>query len=109
MVVSEPADKIEDYFMIAINDFRFILLTNFDSNLLKFGSALHRWYMRLFQLLTRLTAEVEDSSYRRYAAENGDGENGPPDSDAKEREASPPVARQRKNHNDIDCQEQTAA
>ena len=38
MIVSELADKIEDYFMIAIYDFCFILLTNFDSNLLKFSS-----------------------------------------------------------------------
>ena len=66
MIVSEPANKMEDYFMIAIYDFCFILLTNSNSNLLQFSSLLCRWYMRLFQLLTRLTADVEDSSYRLY-------------------------------------------
>lgn len=62
-VVSQFAYNLENNVMIAIDYFGFVLLADFYSNFFELGPRLEGRYMRLFQLLTRFTADADDSSY----------------------------------------------
>ena len=64
MIVSQSGQNLENYVMVAIDNFGLFFLADTDTDILELVSEYFgENYMRLFQLFTRLTAVFDACSY----------------------------------------------